>query len=158
MTASAFITGPSCKHKIDFLLSPLAETKKIVSDSSTLSSVSNFQKKSPNEIEDDRSNAAVLLMLHSSQEKKDTPFVFRKRPSQKVKNFSLDKKESHHNITAGHAIVKTQEDTVDNWIVALRAQTYCYVLNEASTDDEKRYKCLFDSACNKKIKGKGNLR
>jgi len=167
MTAEVII--PSSKHKIDFLLSPLTQEIPTSKETSPISSVSTLSPPlqvsslpqngkllcSKDTTEEDKSNAVALLMLQNPQEKKDVPFVFRKKNT--PLSFSAITKQDS---TAGHIghNPMMQEDSVDTWIVALRAQTYCYVLNEASTDDEKRYRCLFDASCNKKIKGKGNLR
>jgi len=52
----------------------------------------------------------------------------------------------------------SQEEIVSWWLMSLRAQTYCYILNDAHTDNDKRFKCVFSSNCEKRIKGKGNLR
>jgi len=53
---------------------------------------------------------------------------------------------------------RSQEELVNLCLMTLRAQTYCYVLNDAKTEPDKRFRCVFSSTCDKRIKGKGNLR
>jgi hypothetical protein len=53
---------------------------------------------------------------------------------------------------------RSQEEVISWWLMTLRAQTYCYILNDARTDPDRRFKCVFSNNCEKRIKGKGNLR
>jgi hypothetical protein len=51
------------------------------------------------------------------------------------------------------------EESLNEWLYSLRAQTYCTTLtSEPEADDDKKFKCRFSESCKKKIKGKGNLR
>jgi len=46
-----------------------------------------------------------------------------------------------------------------NWTLEnLRAEHYCKALNEAEADSQRFYQCVFSPSCDRKMKGKGNLR
>jgi len=53
---------------------------------------------------------------------------------------------------------RSQDELVNWWLTTLRAQTYCFILNDARTENDKRFRCVFSNTCEKRIKGKGNLR
>lgn len=42
--------------------------------------------------------------------------------------------------------------------LALRVQAYCNLLRNSTKDSEQRFACPFDPSCEKRVKGKGNLR
>lgn len=50
-------------------------------------------------------------------------------------------------------------DAYMNWTFEnLRAQHYCKALNDAEADSQRFYQCVFSPSCDRKMKGKGNLR
>jgi len=62
-------------------------------------------------------------------------------------------KISTHTTTHYH-----RESELNKWLFSLRAQTYCNFLRDASLGDDKKFNCPFSTSCEKKVKGKGNLR